>query len=289
MFGVKSFGRVIEDAGHGRPFYYYLTHFPPEFLPWTVFLPAAWIGLGPGPTRRRLAAWAAFVLVLFSLFAGKRNLYILLAYPAAAMLVATGWGGMAGVSSGWRRFTAWGALALLGLVALGSAVAIGYPDLPISRGSVVPTAVAALAGFVLSLLLYRRQGLSDLWLRAYAGSFAVVLFTVGTFAFPAANHLKGPGLVASRAHDVLEPGHPIHLFRHQLAIVPLYAERPGRMLRSADELRALLDRGSVEIVVFSAVDWASIRDDFDGPMEVHPFEFGHKDLVWVEFPGRRGG
>ncbi|MGH8020629.1 MAG: ArnT family glycosyltransferase, partial [Opitutaceae bacterium] len=65
MFTTKSFTRVVRDH-HAKPFYYYLAHFPVEFLTWMIFLPAAIKGLEAGALRRRLLAWLIAMVVLFS-------------------------------------------------------------------------------------------------------------------------------------------------------------------------------------------------------------------------------
>ncbi len=106
MLGKKSFARVVQDH-HAQAFYYYIPHFLAEFMPWTIFLPAAWQGLGPGPQRRRLATWVLTVIVLFSLSVGKRNLYILTAWPGAAMFIAAGWDGISGLGRRWSGISGW--------------------------------------------------------------------------------------------------------------------------------------------------------------------------------------
>ena len=88
----QSFGRVIDAFAHKAPFYFYLLNFPIDFLPWTLFLPVAALYLWR--TRAQQAAvhfpfiWAITVLVFFSCISGKRNLYLLPLYPAAALCMA---------------------------------------------------------------------------------------------------------------------------------------------------------------------------------------------------------
>ena len=85
----QSFGRVVASFAHQKPFYYHLTGFPPNFLPWIVFLPQAFVFAVRGKARRRLfpVVWFATVFVFFSLISGKRSLYLLGLFPAAALLV----------------------------------------------------------------------------------------------------------------------------------------------------------------------------------------------------------
>jgi 4-amino-4-deoxy-L-arabinose transferase-like glycosyltransferase len=84
------------DAWNGRhPVWYYLWQFPVGFLPWSVFLPwACWHAFAGEPEsgRRRAARfltfWIATIFIFFSFSTGKRGVYIIPLYPAAAILVA---------------------------------------------------------------------------------------------------------------------------------------------------------------------------------------------------------
>ena len=92
-----SLERYIDAWEHKAPSYFYLWAFPAEFLPWTLFLlPALICGLRYYRQGAREGCWFALcwlvtVLLFFSLSTGKRDIYILPAYPAAALLVSSLW------------------------------------------------------------------------------------------------------------------------------------------------------------------------------------------------------
>ena len=97
--GENVFGRFFAGTSHVRPFYYYLLVFPQEFLPWTLAWPALFVigrrqifaaGADASTQRawRLLLAAIAVSLVFFSLSSGKRGLYQLPIFPAAALLTA---------------------------------------------------------------------------------------------------------------------------------------------------------------------------------------------------------
>lgn len=81
-------------TSHGKPFYYYGPAFLLGFLPWTVLLVPAAVQIVM--LRARLDAcgllfpllWLAGVVGFYSLAAGKRSVYLLPAYPAAALVVS---------------------------------------------------------------------------------------------------------------------------------------------------------------------------------------------------------
>ena len=97
LFG-QTIGRLIEGGKHFHPksIFFYFIRFPFEFLPWTVFLPAAFfLGLRDGKTNKKaflfLFGWFATVFLFFTLSKGKKDNYILPLYPAAALLVGALW------------------------------------------------------------------------------------------------------------------------------------------------------------------------------------------------------
>jgi 4-amino-4-deoxy-L-arabinose transferase-like glycosyltransferase len=92
-----SFERYVRAWEHTAPWYYYFGAFPAEFLPWTLFLPQALVTGGrPGQHQGREGGWFALcwlvtTLGFFSISTGKRDIYILPAFPAAALLVGWLW------------------------------------------------------------------------------------------------------------------------------------------------------------------------------------------------------
>jgi 4-amino-4-deoxy-L-arabinose transferase-like glycosyltransferase len=72
---------------------YYLWRFPAGFLPWSLFLPwgiAQALARDERPRREAavfLLAWMTAILLFFSFSTGKRGVYVIPIYPAAAILV----------------------------------------------------------------------------------------------------------------------------------------------------------------------------------------------------------
>jgi 4-amino-4-deoxy-L-arabinose transferase-like glycosyltransferase len=92
-----SLERYVRAWEHTAPWYYYLATFPAQFLPWTLFLPQALIAGGrPWRHQGRAGEWFALcwlvtILGFFSISTGKRDIYVLPAFPAAALLVGWIW------------------------------------------------------------------------------------------------------------------------------------------------------------------------------------------------------
>ncbi len=93
----QTLGRTVDSFSHKQPFYYYLINFPADFNPWIFFVPSAlihfWRKIRQGePMNLRFPLlWFLGTFVFFSLISGKRSLYLMPLYPAAALLMGRFW------------------------------------------------------------------------------------------------------------------------------------------------------------------------------------------------------
>lgn len=94
----QIFGRYFKAFSHREPFYFYFVRFPAEFLPWSLFLPSAIIFLIKNKLNETnvkfIFIWFISIFLFFTLSKSKNDLYILPAYPAAAIAVAYYWENM---------------------------------------------------------------------------------------------------------------------------------------------------------------------------------------------------
>ncbi|HZF11123.1 MAG TPA: glycosyltransferase family 39 protein [Thermoanaerobaculia bacterium] len=121
-FLANQTGRVY---GHRQPPWYYLTIAPAVLLPWSLAVPAMLrAGVGrrsdaPGSDSRRLLVWTVGLgIVLLSLAASKRELYLLPLLPAFAACVAWWLDGISSTPTADRRWDRPTRLVLLGLSAV---------------------------------------------------------------------------------------------------------------------------------------------------------------------------
>jgi 4-amino-4-deoxy-L-arabinose transferase-like glycosyltransferase len=83
--------------GHYQPFYYFIPVFLLNTAPWSLFFPSLCLYLYSRRQRLREEQlhypliWLAVVFLFFSLSLGKRGVYILPLYPAAALLLGAWW------------------------------------------------------------------------------------------------------------------------------------------------------------------------------------------------------
>ena len=106
---AQNFGRYGSGSrGHGKPLHYYALVIWADMGPWVFMLPVAvhWL-YRTGRARDRdvqlLLWWFATFFVFLSVAATKRQVYLMPAYPAVALLLAPWFAGCSGARKGMRR------------------------------------------------------------------------------------------------------------------------------------------------------------------------------------------
>lgn len=93
----ETFGIIKNSFSHREPFYFFLMHFPKDFMPWIFFIPAAvlyfWRRKRAGEPITILfpLVWFLGGFIFLSCISSKRNIYLLPLYPAAALMMAEFW------------------------------------------------------------------------------------------------------------------------------------------------------------------------------------------------------
>ncbi len=261
------FARFFTGTDHVRPFYYFAYQFPLDFLPWT---PALLLGCvaglrsarepssAPGERRaaRFLLAWVGVLFVFFSFSSGKRGLYLLPAYPAAALLcglaldrlLARG-ASLRGALCGPLAAFGAGALGALGLwLQPGLVAAFGVAPGPPGAWAAGILALCAGAAIATATLLRRRP------LRAVGAAIGgVIALEVAILCgvFPALDDTKSPRPLAEAAARVTRPSDRIGVYRSGALIGGLhyYAGRTVVALESPDAVRRFAQDGGRAIVV----------------------------------------
>jgi 4-amino-4-deoxy-L-arabinose transferase-like glycosyltransferase len=306
----QNIDRAQGEFGHLEPFYYFLTYFPLDGLPWVALLPFAWSALGHSSEdralRRRLAGWMILVVVFFSLSPSKRNLYILLTYPALALMVASAWNSfretraLVEVRKALLRFPLILLLLLLGLflaapwlidwaVAAPTTEAKLGEDLAIVQTIPFLSAVPGLFAAVLLMLLVRRLTNTQPDAPWRLGFTWVILFaTIGGVLLPLLNDHKTPKELVPLVAEYVPEGGRLHLYRLNGENLALYTGKRGKVLRSHEELTGMLTSTSEGLIVFEDRMWEELPENLALRFTPHPFRLGGKHLIaahWGEDPG----
>jgi 4-amino-4-deoxy-L-arabinose transferase-like glycosyltransferase len=158
---VNNIGRFTGGyPQHMAPFYYYLTKFPIQFIPWTFFLPLAGLLIIREARKRDktnpslfILTWLVVPFILLSISAAKRRLYLLPIYPAAALAVGYA---VDMVLSKKEKLTVWFGIPAWILAGIAVLVPLGFLGMCIYlRQPFVILALVSIPGIVLGLWAYR--------------------------------------------------------------------------------------------------------------------------------------
>jgi 4-amino-4-deoxy-L-arabinose transferase-like glycosyltransferase len=259
------------DAWNGRqPFWFYVWRFPVGFFPWSILLPWAVVAAlleFREPERRAgrfLLVWVTVILLFFSCSTGKRGVYIMPLYPAAALLVA-------------RLFTrdarrallqgtlTWAALAVTAAAAM---VTIGARRAPELTGAAWGIGACLAAGGLAAPALVR-AGRSIAAARAVAATMAVILLVATEAVFPHINrHLNLRGF-AEQVRDRLSPGIPLATTEEKRDAWVFYSGRFVEELDTRPRLLAYLSGGGRRDLLIEEEELREVRAALpDGTTEV---------------------
>jgi 4-amino-4-deoxy-L-arabinose transferase-like glycosyltransferase len=263
----NQWGRLSGEwmgAGHLKPFWYYGPTFLYALAPWglVAFAAIPWLLRQDGdtPAKRYLVAWIVLGVLLLSLAATKRDLYLLPLSPATAILAA-GW-----IERGSGRLRAVADRAGIALLAAGHLLAAGAA---IWLGNWIALGLTLTLGAAVFLAA---RGSRD----ALGLAVASVLVAAAIVAVPA---LEREMSLAPFAR-ALPPEIPrVPVFRPDettLAVIPFYTGRNVEPLESlADALRAAEAKPAWLVVVLK-----SDRDAVPAELKSrYPF-------VWLSHGGR---
>ncbi len=252
------YGRFLLGTSKANPWYYFIPVFPADFLPWSLLWPVVYVigrrqifavGAAEEPRRawRFLLAWCGATFVFFSISSGKRDLYLIPCYPAAALL--TGDAAIRALRSR-SALPRW-----VGRLVGGLGVTIVAALLVIVVAQLIPNVRMPLAfvGVVAAVILAAWWS----WPRApahlgalgqlgvlIAAVFALELATF-TLMLPALEPEKSPQPVARAAAALAPGGEPIGLVEMQPGIggIAYYSGRRVEDIAPAAELRTFFEKG----------------------------------------------
>lgn len=289
----QNFSRAAGKLGHQQPFYYYLYNLPISFLPWTLFIPAAYRHL-----RRensvlldKLLVWSLFVVLFFSITASKRNLYIMLALPAMSIGVAAGWEGIR--ASQVCRQIALGILISAAIMFAGAALITAFSmHLPFIKNNeaaaftlrdlsarifIIPMIVAT--GGIKGMMRFH---LGD-WPTAFAIAICMTFASVGTFVLPAFNHMKTPQDIKPLAAEYLPEGGRLLLYDMRGEILTLNSGHIGTIARDDQEMRAAMRQQGEGLAIFLHKNAENLNERFPSITETGEFRMGGKKYTWAAF------
>ncbi len=206
--------RGIHGMHHAQPVWYYLKVLPYTLLPWSFLLPGALLYAWRHRRQRDdrfLLVWGLFVVLFFTVSTEKRDLYILPAVPAFALLTAR----LAAAAAGrWQRVDEAGGTppgrrwvtvpqgligALMILAAIAAPIAASRQGEELLAPAVGLAAVLGAGGIgVLASALRGQAWRAVEWT---GGAMAAALLLAASFVYPALNPRKSGRELAVAVRD----------------------------------------------------------------------------------------
>ena len=285
----QNVDRFVEAWNAQQPWYFYFEVLPMDFLPWSFFLPLAFVPVaereeGKGPSWRFLRIWFVVVFAFFSAASGKSPEYLLPLLPAACIMVARVFiaaGGSVAAAArrpdprrsvwGWRaRLWIQVAGAILASVALGGAAMV--PSL--SR-----EALPGAAPYFFVALVILAVGAGCLVVAARSAKFAagaavlaaaviLVRLTVVGPLMDAGNAVNLAPEVGRALQRLLPPDIEVGVGRKGADYVMYYASRPVTPLERPDRTVEFLFEREGRALVLKTREFRQLRSRLGGDVAV---------------------
>jgi 4-amino-4-deoxy-L-arabinose transferase-like glycosyltransferase len=237
--------RYVSAWNSTHPVWFYLWRFPSGFFPWIVFLPWGMAQAFAADEKDRrgaarfLVTWIAAILLFFSFSTGKRGVYIIPLYPAAAILVARLLARASeGAAEARRRLRTpliiWAVVAVLLAVAAPIATRRHYAEIvPLAAGIGILLAAGALAAAALQA---RSRGVPAMG--ALIGSLVLVVLVSTEWVLPFVNRHENIRGFAEQVRASLLPGAPFATTEEKRDAWVFYT---GRFAEETDTPEAIVD------------------------------------------------
>lgn len=279
--------RFVDPFDHAHNAFYYLYTFPLEFLPWTVVLPGVALVLARDRTLLgRLwfpLGWFAVTLLFFSIAGAKRGLYLLPAYPAAAIIVASvldRWledKRQAGFPYLWFDVPLWAVPAIIGVGAALAPLVMLFVSRPNLGGAFL--AALLLGPLGAGLTVWGMRGARERVLATVAAASAVILATTG-IAFPRVEEYKSAKPLAAHIGSLLPADVPLALYKYDRAHFNFYLRRDViTSLDTVEQGTAFLSTGKRSCVLTETKHLAELDQALGAPLaRVASDSVGHRQL-----------
>ena len=291
----QNVGRAVSSFSHKKPFYYYLTSFPLNFLPWVFFLPQALYFAARKRTPQGIfpVVWFATIFLFFSAVSGKRGLYLLPLFPAAALLVGVLFDACVSGEVGKRALGVAAVLLALFLVTLAVTLCfvrriVEIPDYlnePIRLRWIVATVLGVGGIVLLGVVCARRRAAI---LPAVAATMLALALVAVLAIFPAMNENKTARFICEELLRDRQGDEPVVLYRDmsRSGAYHFYTRLPLVALSEESELVEWLRTGEKTYIILSEKSYNQLEQETTvGWQPVAARQVGHRSMKVFRLEG----
>jgi hypothetical protein len=288
----QNVGRFASSFAHKRPFYYYFINFPVNFLPWSIFIPSIAIYLFSQKGREKIQdillplVWFAVVFIFFSIVSGKRDIYVLPLYPAAALLTA--WFLNEFVEQFREKsFKKIGYYPCYTLCIVSLASGILLPIVVYKLFSQYTTAtipfviILLIGGFILLRFVKHARIIPFLFTLIFI-IFAV--FNIGTLkAIPVLNQYKSAKEICDKANSIMKSEDKLAMYDFFGDPYLFYTNRNHiEVIRGLDDLKQFLNSNERVFLFVQEKDFKEVSKFLEMPLFILGKDsVGHRDILFV--------
>lgn len=233
---VNQFMNPIQ--GHSGPIWIYIPVLIFGFLPWSVFLPQAFMKKMDRNHTWLLGLWAGIPFILFSLAGTKLPHYMLPLFPPLAIWVAANWGSLLSPSSDSSSRPLWPMLFLLLITALLPVAAFVVHRL--QPNVLPPVLIIILAvlpvGVITALVLHRNRSVAFALLPVTMLIFMLSLASIGIPSLDTIRVIKPAGIFLRDMGNV-----PIYTYRFFEPGLVFYSQRRVNTIETPENIKLLLE------------------------------------------------
>lgn len=280
----QNFTRFFDAWSHKRPVYYYLTTFPLDFFPWSLFLPMGFIiavrHIREDTRLRFFLVWFVWMFLFLSLSSGKISKYMLPLLPAACTIASAPLLYHARKYNSLAFFLLSAVFVCLGGVLLFYRKSL-YPEFGIER-LIFAAICLALSLFLVYFALRRKH------LKAFATLFSAlfIMFMIANISvFAKLNHYKSPRPLCMKIRSYVGDGTPWVYYGSMRGVYVYYVGKKAIAVdeHKVEELRDLGRRMELFYVLSRKRDLNEVREALDSVEPVIEEKVGDTSMVFVRF------
>jgi 4-amino-4-deoxy-L-arabinose transferase-like glycosyltransferase len=291
----QTVSRFFDAWAHRQPFYYYFEVFPAGFLPWIIFLPAAFICSFQAWRRKKEdegdhlfpLVWFLVVFGFFTFSKGKRELYILPLYPAAAIITGKLWADyFTGQENSFVKRYMSVALVISACAMLIAGILPFFIQAKFSKNlaflptlSVIPiTALFFVTAILLFVLRRRKTAYFTLILMMM---ICGMLYAVGSI-MPTLNPLKSAKPVSREIISLMKPGDELVIYKKETSAFNFYTRiYPIQKIESREALAKVLTSDKRIFCLILKGDFEKVKGSLKEAFPLREATVGHRDFLLI--------
>jgi 4-amino-4-deoxy-L-arabinose transferase-like glycosyltransferase len=289
----QTVNRFFDAWAHRQPFYYYFQVFPAGFAPWIVFFPLAFIWCFQAWRKKRSGdylfplVWFLVVFTFFSSSTGKRELYLLPLYPAAAMIIGRFWADYCACPEDQplKRFMNIPLFVFMGSMLAGGILPFfletRFHTLLESAPQISFKLIAlscAVTAFLLFIFRKRKQ---------ICFALIVVIMSCGIIygvhsILPFLNPFKSARPLSSEIISLMKPGDELVIYRRETSAFNFYTGiYPIKQIKSQEDLSTLFTSDKRIFCLIQKGDFEKTRESLLNAYPLKEADIGHRNYLLV--------